>query len=115
MATPSDISSNKKDIVFYRGDNSNISKLKLKDGQFIVGITDGKIVSIYMDTKDKNGNLIRNTIDLSDYGQVKEFVNNNNYSEKIASLENEIKKLKESIEQLKSMNIISYTGNDDND
>lgn len=67
---------------FYRGKKSNVEKLPLKNGQFMIGTVLEKIMSIYLDTKDESGKLIRVVLDLSEYEQ------------RIKSLEDEINELK---------------------
>ena len=93
------------EITFHRGEKDKVTNMPLVDGQFIVGTNEdtGKIVSIYVDTKNKNNQLVHVAIDFSGY------LDN---TERITTLEDEIALLKQQIE---STVALSYFNTSDGD
>ncbi len=54
-------------LSLYRGDDSKIKEIPIKDGQVLIGLKDNKNVVIYIDTKNLNqNNDVRIEIDIED-------------------------------------------------
>ena len=84
---------------FLRGKNEKIKESKsLRDGQILIGTMSDQTFVIYMDMKTENGELVRLSLDLSEY------------KNKIEELEKKIKTLEDSLLNLKSQNYLIVSG-----
>lgn len=84
-------------VLFSRGKKKAVEKQPLKDGQVMIGTISDKTFAMYIDTKNNNGELIRVTLDLTEY------------VDKITDLEEKVKTLEEILQEYSSETLLAIS------
>lgn len=71
----------KPKVKFLRGEKNKVKESPIKNGQVLFGVNSNNTLAIYADIINSNGELIRLSLDLSEY------------TEKITMLENKVKQM----------------------